>query len=212
MQHCPLCRHDNIIPVFEDRRRHFFLCQTCALVFANPSSYLLPNAEKQRYGRSRHESKQKQLAHFIETLLLQLQSLQSNSLEGLNFGRVLAPQLLQPLALAGHRLHQYDPFFAPEHQLLHQQYDFISCYRVFEHFHLPVKEWQIIVQALKPGGWLAISTPLLQSVAVFSKWHYKNNPTHVSFYQPQTFAYLAKHSCLQLIFAQGDFVLMQKAS
>ncbi|GGZ13759.1 MULTISPECIES: methyltransferase domain-containing protein [Shewanella] len=212
MQHCPLCHHDSISQVFDNRRRHFFECQTCALVFAAPGSYLLPAAEKQRYGRAGRDGKQKQLAQFIATLLQQLQTLQSNTLEGLNFGRVLAPALLLPIQQAGHQLHQYDPFFAPEHQLLRRQYDFISCYRVFEHFHLPAKEWQIIVQALKPGGWLAISTPLLQSTAMFAKWHYKNNPTHVSFYQPQTFAYLAAHSCLQLIFAQKDFVLMQKAS
>lgn len=101
-------------------------------------------------------------------------------------------------------------FFAADHQLLHHQYDFICCFRVFEHFRTPAKEWSLIETLLKPGGWLAISTPLLTSLTAFAKWHYKNNPTHVSFYQQQTFAYLASQGKFKLIFAAQDFILMQK--
>ncbi len=102
--------------------------------------------------------------------------------------------------------------FAADHQLLHHQYDFICCFRVFEHFRTPAKEWSLIETLLKPGGWLAISTPLLTSLTAFAKWHYKNNPTHVSFYQQQTFAYLASQGKFKLIFAAQDFILMQKTS
>ncbi|MFQ6372849.1 methyltransferase domain-containing protein [Shewanella sp. YIC-542] len=213
MPHCPLCFQEQVRPFFEDRRRYFLRCEHCHLVFANPGSYLLPDAEKQRYGHAKQGNKQKQLARFIAMLLTQLQTLQPNStLSGMNFGRVLAPALLQGILQPQQQLQQYDPFFAPCHQLLHRQYDFVSCYRVFEHFQQPAKEWQRLIQALKSGGYLAISTPFLQSATAFAKWHYKNNPTHVSFYQPQTFHYLAQQGQLQLIFAQSDFVLMQKAS
>lgn len=96
--------------------------------------------------------------------------------------------------------------------MLKQEYDFICCYRVFEHFQYPIKEWTLLSRLLHPGGWLAISTPLLTELDGFAKWHYKNNLTHVSFYQRQTFEYLANNSDFELLFAAKDLVLMQKTS
>jgi hypothetical protein len=109
-------------------------------------------------------------------------------------------------------VNQYDPFFAADHQVLQNRYDFICSYKVFEHFRYPHKEWQLISSLVKPNGWLAISTPLLTDLGHFSKWHYKNNPTHVSFYQQQTFEYLADNSDFKLLFASQTLILMQKAS
>lgn len=212
MRRCPLCHHDQAKLSFQDKKRSFYLCPECRLLFADSNSYLLPDAEKQRYGRARQAGKQKQLARFIHPLLEQLQSLQPAPLFGLNFGRVLSEEGLQQLNDAGHHLQQFDPFFAADHQLLHDQYDFICCFRVFEHFRTPAKEWDLIQKLIKPNGWLAISTPLLTSLETFPKWHYKNNPTHVSFYQQQTFAYLASLGQFKLIFAAQDFILMQKTS
>ncbi|MCH1925901.1 class I SAM-dependent methyltransferase [Shewanella sp. C32] len=212
MPNCPLCRTLATKPHYHDKKRSFFLCDCCGLVFADPNSVLPPPIQRQRYGRAQKHSKQQQLEAFIDVLMTQLTSLGSQPLEGLNFGRVLSATALARVAEAGYQIRQFDPFFAPERQWLHQPYDFICSYRVFEHFHTPAREWQLLNQLLKPGAWLAISTPLLRSVDAFAKWHFKNNPTHVSFYQPRTFAYLAEISGLSLLFAEGDFVLMQKAA
>ncbi|WP_394129168.1 methyltransferase domain-containing protein [Shewanella maritima] len=173
----------------------------------------MQNVEKQRYGRAQKASKQRQLSQFVLPLLEQVsQQQQHQALIGLNFGRLLSPSSLQNIAQSGHTLKQYDPFFAADNQLLSSQYDFVCCYRVFEHFRSPNKEWRLLSNLVKPEGWLAINTPLLADLAQFSKWHYKNNPTHVSFYQQATFEFLASISDFELIFASKDLILMQKAS
>lgn len=212
MRRCPLCHSTQTLLLLQDKKRCFYICQTCGLTFADANSHLPPAAEKQRYGRSRIASKQRQLSQFILPLLTQIQLQQKGSLTGLNFGRVLDQTSLATIESAGHTFKQYDPFFAPDHEPLKQDYDFICCYRVFEHFQYPFKEWRLLTRLLKPGGWLAISTPLLIDLEGFAKWHYKNNLTHVSFYQRLTFEYLASNSDFELLFAAKDLVLMQKTS
>ncbi|MGL5047821.1 MAG: class I SAM-dependent methyltransferase [Shewanella sp.] len=212
MPRCPLCHNSQIRLLHQDKKRRFYVCMACELTFADAHSHLPPAAEKQRYGRSRIALKQKQLSQFILPLLTQLEQQQAGSLLGLNFGRILDDESLATIENAGHKLNQYDPFFAPNHDVLKQTYDFICCYRVFEHFQYPIKEWTLLSQRLHPGGWLAISTPLLTELDGFAKWHYKNNLTHVSFYRRQTFEYLANNSDIQLLFAVKDLVLMQKTS
>lgn len=172
----------------------------------------MPNLERQHYGRAQKKSKQKQLSQFILPLLDQISQQQTGKLNGLNFGRILDKKSQQTILNTGNLVNQYDPFFAADQSVLKQLYDFVCCYRVFEHFRHPHREWLLLNQLVKPGGWLAISTPLLTDKDHFTKWHYKNNPTHVSFYQQSTFEYLAFNSDFELLFASKDLVLMQKSS
>lgn len=211
MIRCPLC-HQQAPFFLQDKRRAFYSCGHCSLVFAEPSSHLMISAERQRYGRAQKMTKQKQLSQFVMPLLTQLGELTGTSLQGLNFGRVLDNDSLAKINAAGHRLNQYDPFFAASSPVLQQEYDFVCSYRVFEHFKQPQQEWDLLSRLVKPQGWLAVGTPLLTDLSHFSKWHYKNNPTHVSFYQHKTFEYLANKGGFKLLLAEKELVLMQKSS
>ena len=212
MRKCPLCSCTSTSLFHQDKKRAFYHCNDCGLVFADAGSHLPPAAEKHRYGRAKLSTKQKQLSQFVFPLLEQLEQQQAGQLVGLNFGRVLNENDLQLIQQAGHILNQYDPFFAPDHLALKQKYDFIVSYRVFEHFQYPMKEWTLLSHLLNDGGWLAINTPLLTDLNAFSKWHHKNNLTHVSFYSRSTFEYLAANSEFTLLFAAKDLILMQKTS
>ncbi|MGZ9899879.1 methyltransferase domain-containing protein [Shewanella gaetbuli] len=211
MTPCPLCNNPTQFFV-QDKKRAFNLCRQCGLVSADPRSHVMPNVEAKRYGRNPKGAKQRQLTQFITPLLAQINQQQPGSLSGLNFGRVLDQQCVTMIQDSGHLINQYDPFFAADQRVLQNQYDFVCSYKVFEHFRHPKKEWALLSSIIKPGGWLAISTPLLTELAHFNKWHYKNNPTHVSFYQQQTFEYLALHSEFTLLFASQALILMQKSS
>jgi SAM-dependent methyltransferase len=208
---CPLCNHQAQF-FLQDKKRAFYVCPHCGLVMADPKSHIRPSIEIQRYGRAQKGTKQRQLSQFLMPLLAQINLQQSGTLSGLNFGRVLDAQCLQSINEAGHSVKQYDPFFAADHSVLQTTYDFVCSYKVFEHFRHPNKEWQLLSRLVKPGGWLAISTPLMTDLRHFNKWHYKNNPTHVSFYQRQTFEYLTENSEFTLLFVSQALILMQKSS
>lgn len=188
-----------------------YKCHHCQLVFSDAASHLPPIVEKQRYQKS-GRGKQPALTQFLISLISQCEQDSNTPLSGLNFGRVLEPNSLSNIGYHQHKLSQYDPFFAPDHELLKQHYDYICCYKVFEHFRFPFKEWSLLGDMLKPGGWLAISTKLLTDIGSFDKWHHKNNLTHVSFYQRSTFEYLAQQAGFKLLFAPNDLILVQKPS
>ncbi len=208
MRRCPLCSSDKTGPFYQDRKRTIYRCKTCTLLFADANSYLPPDAELRKYRTA--NSKQKPMQQLISSLVSQVEQLNPEPLVGLNFGRLADTSIVEEIAQRGHQLLQYDPFFAADHSLLQQQYDFISCYKVFEHFRLPNKEWQLLCSVLKPSGWLAISTQLITELNGFAKWHHKNNLTHVSFYQRATFEYLAQQAGFKLLFAANDLILVQK--
>lgn len=209
MRRCPLCLSDHSQLFFENKKRCFYRCQQCELVFADANSHLPRAAEIHKYQQA--SNKQKSLSQFLFELVLQCETT-SQPLLGLNFGRSLTPKRLQKISERGHQINQYNPSIAPWTHQLNLQYDFICCYQVFEHFKSPYKEWILLCERLKPGGWIAIKTPLLTDLTGFGKWHQKNNLTHVSFYQQQSFKYLAESVGFTLLFAANDLILVQKPS
>ena len=87
----------------------------------------------------------------------------------------------------------YDPFFYPDMSYLSNKYDFIICCEVMEHFHRPQEEFKKLRNLLKPKGILFCKTSIVNndmSVDSFSKWYYKNDPTHVFFYSPKGLKYI----------------------
>ncbi|ABZ78763.1 conserved hypothetical protein [Shewanella halifaxensis HAW-EB4] len=209
MRRCPLCHSGDTVRFYANKKRCLYHCHHCQLVFADASSHLPPSAELQKYRLA--NNKQKPLARFMLDLVSQCED-GTNPLLGLNFGRTLDSKTLQKINARGHQLYQYDPSQAPWSSQLKQEYDFICCYQVFEHFRFPYKEWELLSHLLKPGGWMAICTPLLSELNAFDKWHHKNNLTHVSFYQRATFEFLANRVGFKLLFAANDLILVQKPS
>lgn len=211
MLNCPLCKTANNQFFHQDKKRAFFRCDHCHLIFADPKTSLAPALQQKRFSQ-KQQNKQQQISQFILPILKQLHTVNAYSLKGLNFGRVVDQVILNYIESEGHQLLQFDPFMAPNHQLLKQEYDFITCYQVFEHFKRPAREWALLVRMLKPNAWLCINTKLLISDDFFAKWHHKNNLTHVSFYQKKTFEYLANISNLSLLFISNELILMQKTA
>jgi 2-polyprenyl-3-methyl-5-hydroxy-6-metoxy-1,4-benzoquinol methylase len=67
---------------------------------------------------------------------------------------------------------------------------------VIEHFRQPNQELHKLFALLKPKGILGIMTKLVIDADAFSRWHYKNDLTHVSFFSRDTLQWLAiKYQC-----------------
>ena len=104
----------------------------------------------------------------------------------------------------------YDPYFAPDPSVLTRQYDFVTCTEAIEHFNQPAKEWGLLLSMIKPGGWLGLMTKLATDAEAFTRWHYKNDPTHVSFFSRDTFRFLAQRDGLEVEFVGNDVILLRK--
>ena len=208
---CPLCHHQTTHNYHSDKRRSYWLCPVCHLVFAGRASLLDAAAELAIYQQHQNDPADAGYRDFLNKLAAPLlQRLGASAQQGLDFGAGPGPTLYLLLQQGGHDVANYDPYFAPNHTLLQRQYDFLCSTEAIEHFYQPAKEWQLWLELLKPGGWLGLMTRIRpDSVEEFGRWHYKNDPTHVSFFHATTFQWLAARDGFSLEIIAPDVVLMQ---
>ena len=211
MQPCPLCAGDNTRHYHTDTRRTYYQCQRCSLVFVDEVARLGPDDEKAVYDQHRNVPDDMGYRRFLSRLADPLlERLPQHASDGLDFGSGPGTVLAMMLMQAGYTMACYDPYYQPDRRVLERQYDFITCTEAIEHFYQPSLAWQQWDTLLKPGGWLGVMTKLVTDQAAFSRWHYKNDPTHVSFFSRDTFEFLAAQSSLELEFVGNDVILMRK--
>jgi 2-polyprenyl-3-methyl-5-hydroxy-6-metoxy-1,4-benzoquinol methylase len=113
----------------------------------------------------------------------------------------------------GHRVENYDPFYAPDVGLLLHKYDFIILTEVIEHLRDPALELVRLWDCLNPGGYLAVMTQMTDDVEDFGSWYYQRDPTHICFWSRDTMIWLSKNlSGAQLSFPGSSLAFLQKAT
>ncbi|MBN2764749.1 MAG: class I SAM-dependent methyltransferase [Paludibacteraceae bacterium] len=147
-------------------------------------------AEKVRYQEHLNDVNDLRYQQFVNPIVEKVFTHFSKDHAGLDFGAGTAPVISKLLADKAYQIVQYDPFFHYAPQLLYGHYDYIVSCEVIEHFHAPAKEFQILKNMLKPGGKLICMTNIYKQSIDFKSWYYKDDPTHVFFYQQDTLAYI----------------------
>ena len=206
---CPLCHTSKSSAFYSDKRRDYWQCDCCSLVFV-PTAQRLPAAEEKAIYDLHNNSDDAGYRRFLNRLAEPLLVRLPKTAEGLDFGCGPGPVLAKMLEEAGHRVSLYDHFYAPEAERLQRQYDFIVATEVVEHLFQPGEELQRLWRCLRPGGWLGLMTKLVIDREAFSRWHYKNDPTHVCFFSRASFQWWAEQNAAQLTFIGNDVILLQK--
>ncbi len=207
---CPLCQSAPPEEFHRDPRRDYFRCRTCSLVFVPPEQFLSAEAEKAEYDRHRNTPDDPGYRRFLSRLFNPLQKHLKPCSRGLDFGSGPGPALSVMLEEAGHPMRIYDPFYADSPEALDKKYDFITATEVLEHLHQPQLELERLWAALLPGGCLGIMTKLVLDRRAFSRWHYKNDLTHVCFFSRETFRWLAAKWAADLFFTDKDVIIIYK--
>jgi len=207
---CPLCDAENIQHFHRDARREYWRCAQCALVFVPRRFHLSPEAERNEYLLHENRVEDPGYRRFLSRLSRPLLARLCPSSSGLDFGCGSGPALAAMLREAGHTVAVYDPFFAPERQVLDDNYDFVTATEVVEHLGRPGMELDRLWGLLQPGGWLGIMTKLVLGQREFAGWHYKNDPTHVCFFSRQTWEWWAGSKGAALEFTGSDVMLLQR--
>ena len=207
---CPLCTNSSIEHYAQDKKRDYWQCLTCDLVFVDKSQQLSHEEEKAVY--QQHENNpddagyRKFLSRMSQPMLERIPPLS----HGLDFGCGPGPTLSLMFEEAGHSMAIYDPYFANNLDVLSQEYDFITSTEVFEHLSSPKDVLEQLLPILKPGGWLGLMTKRVIDQAAFKRWHYKNDPTHITFFSDRTFHWIAAQYGLTLALVDQDVALLLK--
>lgn len=208
--HCPLCFNPTITSYFADRKRPYLQCDECDLVFVQPDFLPDLHSEKSEYDKHENSFEDEGYKQFLGKLLTPLSPHIKPKYTALDFGCGPAPVLAEMLRERGLQVDIYDPFYAPFDEALTKSFDIITCTEAIEHFHNPAKEWSMLINMLKPSGILAIMTKRVIDRERFKNWHYKNDPTHVSFFSESTFSFLAQRDGFDINFPSSDVVLLKK--
>ncbi len=181
-----------------------------ALPFVPPEQQLDPAAEKAEYDLHENSLDDPGYRRFLGRLCDPLMARLPPGAGGLDFGCGPGPALSAMLEERGHPMALYDIYYRPDKMVLERRYDFITATEVVEHLAAPGRELERLWSLLVPGGWLGIMTKLALDRNRFAAWHYKNDPTHISFFSRESFLWLGGRWGVSPVFVAADTVLLQK--
>lgn len=192
---CPLCKSQRTT-LYLDLSHHkngrkYYECSECSLVYADDSSWLNPQEEKERYENHINDPLDNAYRNFLDKLLIPLAPHLSKGAEGLDFGCGPGPTISTMMGERGFKMNNYDPFFHDDKSVLERKYDFITCTEVLEHMFRPMIELKLLRSIVNEKGVVGLMTEFVPAKEKFSSWYYKNDPTHVSFYSKKTFEWIA---------------------
>jgi 2-polyprenyl-3-methyl-5-hydroxy-6-metoxy-1,4-benzoquinol methylase len=176
-----------------------------------PAQFYLDRAQERReYDKHQNSTDDPGYRRFLDRLCQPLLAVLDENASGLEFGCGPGPALACMLREAGHTVTLYDSFYYPDRDALTQTYDFISATEVVEHLHKPGAVLESLWAMLRDGGVLAVMTKLVLDEAAFSRWHYKNDPTHVVFFSQPTWQWWAQQKSAHLEKHGADVILIHK--
>lgn len=186
---CLLCTTE-VGCYYQHQTYRYYRCDNCKSVMMDPADRLSPEEEKERYDQHNNDVEDPGYRKFVNPLVQEILKNFHVDAKGLDYGSGPGPVAAVMLKEKGFRVNLYDPFYYPDTGVLKNKYDYIICSEVIEHFHRPVKEFETLKALLHTGGSLFCMTELLQDNIDFANWYYKNDPTHVFFYHPETFEWI----------------------
>ena len=211
---CPLCLSAQTSLLYtstqKNLERDYFHCDTCDLVFVPPKFHLDTDAARQRYLTHDNNPDDPDYRRFLSRLWDELRPRLHVGARGLDYGAGPGPALAAMIKEDGFSAALYDPIFHPDESVLAHTYDFITCTETVEHFATPRADFLRLNELLAPGAYLAIMTDILEDIRKFPDWYYHRDPTHVAFYSPNTFQWIAAWLDLTLEHPRPRVVLLRK--
>ncbi|MDD2986639.1 class I SAM-dependent methyltransferase [Flavobacterium sp.] len=206
---CPLCQSPSN-HFYSQNTREFYFCSTCFAVFLDNKNYFSEKEEQKHYENHNNDIFDKGYQQFASPITNAIQRDFKPQHQGLDYGSGTNSVIVKMLKDSAYHISEYDPFFSNTISLLNQQYDYISCCEVMEHFHHPKKEFEKLYNLLLPNGKLYCMTDLFDETKNFDTWYYKNDHSHVFFYHAKTIAWIAKTIGFSNYSIEGRLILFEK--
>jgi SAM-dependent methyltransferase len=200
---CPLC-HGSAQTFYKNS---FYRCKNCTGIFRAREKRLTPKQEKERYDLHNNDVFDERYQQFVSPIVEAVKNNYEPKAHGLDFGCGPGPVISKLLTDNNYQISQYDPFYAPNEDLLQQKFDYIVCCEVIEHFRNPNQEFSTLVDLLKSDGHLYCMTDLYEDNKKFKNWGYKDDQTHLFFYTKQSLNWIKKNFGFSSLFINDRLVI-----
>ena len=209
---CKICHYTT--KIFEDMelQKQFHACPKCHCIALDPHYYLSHEKENSLYNNHQNSLENEGYVKMFEDFLDYFWDDLTCKEKALDFGSGPTPVLAELLKRREVLIDCYDKFYQPIRCFENQTYDFITSTEVFEHLDDPVATLSLLSQHLKPQGKIALMTLFhTNDEALFLKWWYRRDPTHIMFYTPKTLDVLAQKCGLEVLKTDGKRIgILQK--
>lgn len=191
--YCHICRKAVESFVHEKTGIQYYYCNSCEYIVKDPSCYQSIEAQKARYDLHENDENDPGYQAYFQRFLDFVLPLAGQPETALDFGCGRSSLLAKLLCREGMECDYYDPLYHPDNLNNSKKYELIVSTEVFEHLHNPKEVFEDLLNRLEPGGYLAIQTQFHPNeAALFKKWYYHQDPTHIVFFRAKTFRVLAK--------------------
>ena len=189
---CHICNEPTMMFVDEQNQMLYHLCSECEYIFKTPSVYQDLEAQKARYDLHENAAESSGYRAYFQRFLDFVLPAVRNPKNALDFGCGESTLLASMLEEEGIACDAYDPIYHPDGLDENKQYDLIVSTEVFEHLQQPREVFEMLLNRLNDGGYLAIQTEFHPNeMAAFKNWYYPKDPTHIVFFREKTFEVLA---------------------
>jgi hypothetical protein len=166
--------------------------------------------ELSRYREHKNDVNDTGYQKFVNPIVLAVTKYFGTRHKGLDFGAGTGPVISSLLHKKAYQIELYDPFFHNHPELLNRKYDYIICCEVIEHFHQPDREFELLAKLLNDGSKLFCMTSIYEPEIDFGKWYYKNDSTHVFFYQQETLEYIRESYNFSALKISNNLIILSR--
>ncbi len=207
---CPLCINLEISLFSKDKKRQYYQCRNCNLIYVDPQNYISKEEEYKRYNLHTNSCTDK---NYIDFLSIAIDPILSNTLignKGVDYGCGSGPILKDLLKPYNRIITNYDPNYFNNTSIYKAKWDFIVTTEVIEHLKNPLEELKKMWNILVDNGILCIMTSRYTNNIDFKSWYYKGDPTHICFYTKESFIWIADQLGAVIEFYNKKITILKK--
>lgn len=194
---CILCASSNTSSYLEN----FWRCHSCELIFKDNRLWLSAAEEKSRYMLHQNNADDPDYQQFFSILVEYIIENEKPGSKFLDFGSGNSSAVSKMLSENLFKGIMFDPYFFPNEIVFEMKFDFIVATEVIEHLRRPMNELMQIKACLNAGSRIYLMTEIFEGTEQeFKSWYYKNDPTHLAFYNPVSLNHFAKKLKAKLSF------------
>ncbi len=181
---CPLCEALDSRDVGSDKRRQFFLCNSCGLIFVPNAFHPTPEQAKQRYDLHDNTESNQGYVRFLTQVAEIIDASVAPTARILDYGCGKGAILTALLQQRGKQCDPFDPLY--DFQLpgknIRKPYDAIVLCEVIEHCSDVRCTLREIGQLLDERGVVLVRTQCYPAIQNMARWWYAQDLTHVNFF------------------------------